>query len=226
MEPEQQEGILNLVKQNAKGENPPLTDAALGKYYELKGQAANDPEAFVNTKLTAAGIIDALPHEQTMELMNLQASLMTKQNRDAVKGMNLAHALSTAKPMLLAFGIAIPSKPGEKAAVYDQFVGRLSSQIEQYAKANPTKPMPTDDELRKITGTLLTQGTEKGSGWIWDKSVHLFQTDPSKFAAKVPDEEVQKIKDEYAARYNKQPSAREVQDIYTAHILRTGKVAH
>lgn len=220
MEPDQQAGILGIIKQNAAGTNPPMTDAAMSKFYELKGQAANDPEAFMSAKLSDPSITDLLPHEQTLELINLQTSLMTKQNRDAIKGMNLSHALTTAKPMLLASGIAPPSKPGEKAAVYDQFVGRLSTQIDAFAAANNRQPK--DDEIRKMTGTLLAQGTEKNSGWIWDKSVHLFQTDPAKFAAKVPDEEMPQIKAAFAARYHRLPSPGEVQDIYTAHILRTG----
>lgn len=219
MDPIGQRGILELLDHNAKGTSPPVTDEALSTYYRLKGEAARDPIAFGQERLDDPKLLALLPHHLTLDLMNAQAALTTKQAKDAAKGENLTHAAAITKPMLMSAGIAIPTKPGEKAAVYDQFIGRLSQGLDDFQTEN--KRTAKDDEIRQIARSLLVTGAQAGTGWIFgDKSVRAFQVDPSQFYTPVPSSEEPKIIAQYKATHGVDPTKAQIREIYTYAQLR------
>lgn len=229
-DPVQQHGILALLEHNAKDQDPPMTPDALARYYTLKGEAGRDPIAFGNENLADKDLLNLLPHHLTIDLMNVQAALSSKAVKDAAKGENLLHAAAISKPMLMSAGIAIPTKPGDKAALYDQFMGRLSGAIDDYTKANSRTP--NDSDLRQMTTSLLTAGSAAGSGWIsrggilgigGDKAVRAFQVPAGQFQAPVPSTERPKIVKDFQAINGRAPTDNEIAEIYTAHSISGGR---
>lgn len=220
MDPVQQGGILTLLEHNAKGENPTLTQPALEKYYELRGMAARAPDAFADVNLADRSVTDLLPHEKTIELMNMQAALVTKQARDVTKMENLQHALTVARPSLMAMGIDVKPQSGTTgAATYDQFTGRLAKSLDDFVTAN--KRAPSDLEVKGMTNSLLTQGAQLGTGWFFNDKVRLFQSpDAAQFRATVPAVERPKIIADYKSIYGHEPSDAQIGDIFTASQLR------
>lgn len=224
-EPIQQSAVLSLLEHNARGTNPPVTNEALSKYYELKGLSVQDRTAFAAVNLADTKLLNLLPHELTRELMTLQTHAASNEVRDMERGQSLDHAKAIARPMLMAAKIAIPTKPGEKAATYDQFVGRLDEALNKFMGEN--KRRANDTEIRQIAGSLLTAGAEAGSGWLWgalpDSSVKAFQADPSKFYVPVPSAERPKIIADYKAAFGVEPTESKIRDIFTAQQLRQKK---
>ena len=110
------------------------------------------------------------------------------------------------------------------AATYDQFVGRLSGMVDDFVKTN--KKSPSDDDLRKMTSSLLIQGSQAGAGWFgFSRSMPLFQSpDQSRFSPNVPDPDRAAIVKAYGARnQGKNPSDREISDIYMRGLLAPGR---
>lgn len=215
-----QRSILAILEHNQRKTDPPLNSESLALYYKLKGQATNDPEAFVAGDLTPH--FAALPHALSHELIVQQSAMARKEVRDQEKQLNVQHALSIAKPSLLAAGVYdSKAKSGSsKAAVYDQFVGRYTQQIDQFIANN--KRRPNDKELQEITNSLLTSGAESGSGWFLDKSKRAFEVDAGKFYVPVPKTERQKIVDEYVRVRGVPPTDAQIQQVYTIHQLKKG----
>ena len=198
--PETQRSVMALVEHNARGEDPPVTPAAQGMYYRLSGQAVNDPASFSQVDLSDPQYTSALPHAYWNTLVAQQRTVSNRTAQDAQRAESQSRALSIAKPDLLAAGIKVDGlKPGTPAAAtYDQYVGRLRQSLDDFQQANDRRP--TDAEMAKMGQTLLLQGTERGSGWLWDSSVHAFQTDPSKFVPTVPPDVRQQITTAWQAK--------------------------
>jgi soluble lytic murein transglycosylase len=207
-----QRGLMELLDHNAKGVDPPLTNDALSEYYRLKGMAARDPDAFGEVNLAKPETSNLLPHHLQIDLMNLQAAMTTRQARDEQKGLNFQHATEIARPMLLGAGIAVPTKPGEKAAVYDQFLGRLSQALDTLQTTN--KRAPHDDEIRKVASGLLMQGTQPGTGWLHDTAVRAFQVEPGQFAPTVPPADRQAISGAFQKNFGRAPTDAEIGQWY------------
>lgn len=211
-----QHGILTLLDHNAKGQSPPLTDDAWGKFYALQGQAARDPIGFQNVNLADPALLSVLPHAMTEKLMTLQASAATKQGRDLAKAENLDHALAIAKPSLLAIGVPTTAKAGTgQAATYDQFVGRLDEAVSSFVAQQ--KRAPQDDEIRKMVSGLLIQGSQAGAGWLgFSKSLRLFQSpDGTGFTPNVPDADRNAIGLAFKQRNGgRAPTDREISEWY------------
>ena len=153
--------------------------------------------------------------------MNTQAALFTREARDMMKGEQLNHAKSIANVMLEGVGIKTKGfKPGTAAAEkYDQFVGRLSEALDAFRSEN--KRRPSDLDIRTLTGSLLVEGKQQGTGWLFDDTVRLFQSaDRTKFRAGVPDVERPKIIADYTALRGKAPTEAQIADIYTADQIR------
>jgi hypothetical protein len=224
-DPIQQSGILTVLAQNAKGTSPPMSDEALSKYYSLLGQAANDPDGFQQVNLADKGLLDLLPHEMTTHLMTVQATQATKQQRDMQKGENLNHAMSISTGMLSGAGIVRSNGAGGKetpaqiraAQLYDQFTGRLSTALDTFITTN--KRQPTDSEIRTMSGSLLTQGLQSGTGWIYDNQVRSFQVDPSQFYVQVPKEQRAMVQSTLQSQLGHAPSEREMTDYWTRYQL-------
>jgi|GEM_PF-5348008 len=210
--PDTQQGILNVLDHNARAAEPRLDDKSLGLFYRLKGEAATDPVAFRSEKLT--DYVDQLPHSLTLELMNQQAGLQNKAVMDETKAISLQHAQAIAKPMLQAAGVNVSPKAGTSgAATYNQFVGRLSTALDQFQAQ--AKRNPHDDDIRQITNSLLTQGAQANSGWFYDTSVRAFQVEPTQFYVPVPKTEKPALAAAFQQTYGRAASDGELQDFYT-----------
>lgn len=217
-------GVLAQIKQNASGDDPVVNDASMGKYYELTGLAVRDPEAFGQVNLADPKLLSTMPRGLVKELMGMQRSMQTRDAKAAIQGAKIQHALTVSAPILRSSGVyytVAPSSKGfsqEKSARYDQFVGRLQENLNQYFEAN--KKNPNDDEIRKMTGALLAEGSERGTGVFWDKKARVFEVaDPAKFAPVIPDEVRPAIVTQFTARKGRAPTPNEIEDIYRAYLL-------
>ncbi len=198
--PETQRSVMSLVEHNATGQDPPVNPASQGMYYRLSGAAVNDPVAFSQLDLSDPQYTSVLPHAYWNTLVAQQRTTSNRTMNDAARTESQSRALSIMKPDLLAAGIKVDGlKPGTPAAAtYDQFTGRLRQSLDDFQQANNRRP--TDAEMAKLGQTLLLQGTERGSGWIWDSSTRAFQTDPGKFVPTVPAATKQQIVSAYQAK--------------------------
>ncbi|CAB5082896.1 putative exported transglycosylase protein [Burkholderia cenocepacia] len=225
LRPEQQIGVMDLIEHNAKASDPQLNDTALSTYYKLKGEAANDPMKFANEDLMSQAKV--LPHHLLLELMNLQATTDGRQARDQNKAMNLEHAMTVARPMLMAAGVHIPNAKSspDKAADYNAFTGRMSQALDQFYTTN--KRGPNDKELRDMSNSLLVQGAQSNSAgffpWSSDKTARAFQVDPSSFYVPVPPAEKPKVQAAFQQAFGRAPTDSEMQDFYTKYTIANSK---
>lgn len=60
--PEAQWSVMAILEHNAQGQDPPVTPAAQGLYYQLSGQAVNDPATFQGIDLSDPKYTGVLPH--------------------------------------------------------------------------------------------------------------------------------------------------------------------
>lgn len=218
-----QHGLMSLVTQNAKGESPPLTPQAWAKYYELKGIAARDPVAFGNQRLDSADIIGTLPHSMTKELMDEQARQQSSQGKLLTQGERIADVQRVSRELLMAAKIPMPKKEGDKAAQYDQYVGRFLQQSNEFIATNKRKP--SDDELRTMGKALLTEGLQRNSGWLWDNSARLYQVPPGSFYVNVPKDQAPMVHDALFKELGHEPSPGEMQEWWTRWTLAQAKAA-
>ena len=217
---QQKQEALDHVGKVQRGEiDPPMSADNQRLYYDLKRQSAD--EEFANIDLNQH--LGKIPLSEWHELTGIQASKLRKDVSDQERSITQSHALSVAKAPLLAAGITIPTKPGEKAVVYDQFAGRLLSAMDDWRKTNPGKKM-VDDDIRSMAKDLLIQGYQKDSGWIWDSTVKAFQASPEKFYV-IPHGEHDAFLAEFTSKVGRPPkNDRELEDAYIAKQRHDGKI--
>lgn len=183
---------MGVMAHNAKGDHN-WTDDTLRQYQQLKGESATDPASFIDQDVIGSN----LPNSAKRELINLQGRLKGQATGDPRVG----RALGILAPDLQAAGI---NKATDKDG-YNQFVGTLADQIQEFTEEN--KRPPKVDEVKTI-GSRLMQG-QVSKGWLWNS------TNPT-FAVPVPDEEAEKIKAEPAwGKMGITPTDAQVQRIYT-----------
>lgn len=223
--PTEQIGVMDLLEHNAKGIDPPMNDAAMATYYRLKGESTNNPTAFAQEDLSKQ--FGAMPHNLTLDLINLQASADGRQARDQQQATSLSRALSVSKPILMSAGVHIPTEKDtpDKAQDYNMFTGRLSQSLGQFYDQN--KRGPNDKELRDMTNSLLVQGAQSNTAgmfpWSTDKASRAFQTDPSQFYVPVPPAEKPKAAQAFQSAFGHPPSDGELQAFYTQFRLANSK---
>jgi hypothetical protein len=221
--PEVQRSILGILEHNAAGVNPPENNAALSKYYTLRGMSAESPDDFKNTNLADPDLMNTLPHNLLLDLMNRQASMSASDAKSQQRGISLLHAQQVIAPDARQAGLTSNAKPGSPAAdTWAQFTGRLDDALQRYQQDNGGK-RPTDDELKKIGGSLLTQGWLRGTGSLWgtlpnDQPTRLFQAQTSgktaQFYPAVPPADRQQITEGFKAKMGRAPTDAELQQLY------------
>lgn len=215
-----QQALIARVELNGKAKDVPFSQESFDTYYRLKGLATSDPDAFVNTNLS--GYATQIPHALLHELVQQQTIAARKDVRNQEAQINVNHALTIAAPALRAVGIDPKAKANTtKAAIYDQFVGRYTQQIDQFITNN--KRRPNDKELQEITNSLLTAGAESQSGIFFDTKGRAFQIPPEKFYVPVPKAEKEKIIKEFKELRGHPPTEAQVTQIYTVHSLKKGQ---
>jgi hypothetical protein len=207
-DPETQRSVMEIVRQNAT-QGPPPTEAAIDRYYQLRGEAANDPQAFLSENLADHDLVTTMPRDYLHQLMGIQASIDKNAVAQAAKQESLIHARDVLMPDLQAAGIVTRNPTPAQKQVFDQFYGRLDEALQQFQQANNRRPL--DNELRGIGQQLLTPGYLRGTGSLWgllpnDSSTRLFQAQTAgqdaQFYPAVPDTDRKAIVSAYAARHN------------------------
>ncbi len=189
--------LENRAKSNAGGgDSKSFDDNAKAVYYDALGKMANDRKGFAAENLTDPKYSHALPDNYLHELMNKQFVIRENLNSGdtEVSPRLLSSAKSIAHPMLEAAGIktqVTDKSPDNVKQTYNQFIGRLTSDLQDYKIAHKGDD-PDAVGMRSIVSSLLTQGLQRDSGWIWDREVRNFQVSPDQFylkpaAAELPD---------------------------------------
>lgn len=221
--PETQRGILQLIEHNSHGQDPPMTPAAQGLFYQLSGMAVNSREDFQKLDLSDPKYTGALPHSYWNTLAAEQRRFGNADVATAGREASQARALTVLKPDLLAAGIKVDGlKPGTTAATtYDQFVGRLREGLDQFQQDN--KRRPTDAEVGKLGQGLLLQGTQRGTASSvlpsflggGERNVRAFQVEAGQFAPTVPPDDRKGIVAAYQARHGgTAPTEGQVQEVW------------
>jgi hypothetical protein len=204
---------ITILDHNARGFDPPMTNEAMIRYHELRGQAINDPAGFQSHKWTSVDL-DLLPHHLTLALMNEQTRQDAKSLVTEQKALAIAHAKQVAAPSLRAAGINTNPKAGSKdAKLYDQFVGRLQQSLDSYYDNN--KRMPSDSDIRNMTNSLLVQGSVAGTGFLFEDTRRAFQVEGPGFYVPVPKAERETIVKDYARINGHPPTEGEIREVYT-----------
>ncbi|HBD36739.1 MAG TPA: hypothetical protein DC084_24475, partial [Cupriavidus sp.] len=103
--------------------------------------------------------------------------------------------------------------------------GKFQEALDAYHDAN--QKYPDTSTTRKIAGSLLAEGTQDSGHWYTfnDKISAFESTDPTKFTAKIPDEQRPQLAAAYQRVMGRAPTDDELGKWYTAYKLsqRKGK---
>jgi hypothetical protein len=199
----------------------PLTQDGLNEYYRLRGEAANDPEAFMKENL--AGAYGKMPDHLVLDLINQQTSISRKDATAAQRDLNWNRTKSDVEDMLRPMGLGASAKAGSKQAdTTSQFYGKLNQAIEDYHDQN--KKYPDTTTTRKIAGALLVQGSQDSGHWYSpNKTMPAFESpDLSQFAVPVPPAQKQQLAATFQKVMGHAPSDNELGQWYTKYQLSQG----
>jgi hypothetical protein len=139
-----------------------------------------------------------LPMDQRQQLIRLQQ----KAFKNTAANPKLEHAMSVLQTQL--YNADVTRKSDEEG--YFQFRGELHEILQQRLEEGK---YPDDKEIKEIGAGLLRQTVIK-PGWLWDTSGPAFQMD-------VPDPEVKKITQVYLDSKGREPTEKEIQQIYAVN---------
>ena len=212
--------IQKAIQDHLAKPNQQLTQEGLNTYYKLRGEAANDPEAFLKEDLS--GLYGKVPEAQIMHLINVQASISKGDAAKASKDLNWSRTKSDVDDMLkpLGLGSAASRTDTDKQAQNSQFYGRLQDAVDAYHDQNGKYPNTQD--TRKLAASLLVQGSQAGAGWfgLGSKTMPAFQsTDLSKFSVPVPDDQKTALSATFQKVMGHAPTDDELTQWYTKYKL-------
>ncbi|HBO83126.1 MULTISPECIES: hypothetical protein [unclassified Cupriavidus] len=202
-----------------------MTQDSLDTYYRLRGQAANDPETFMKADLSQ--YFGKIPEPQLMQLINQQTSAAKRDVSQQNKDLNWSRAKSNVDDMLRPLGLGSVVKKTDETNLKrtEQFYGKFQEALDAYHDAN--QKYPDTSTTRKIAGSLLAEGTQDSGHWYTfnDKISAFESTDPTKFTAKIPDEQRPQLAAAYQRVMGRAPTDDELGKWYTAYKLsqRKGK---
>jgi hypothetical protein len=152
--PEQQVSIQTRL---AKPSNVPLTQEGLNTYYRLRGQAVNDPNAFLKQDLST--LFGQIPENKISELINIQMGLGKGDANQQQKSLDWSRTKGEVDDMLKPMGLGSSAKAGsDESKTTEQFYGKLQTSLEQYHAEN--NKYPDAVTTRKLAAALLVQGTQ------------------------------------------------------------------
>ena len=198
-----------------------LTQEGLNTYYQMKGQAANDPATFAKQDLSK--LYGTLPEAQLSDLINAQSSIVKGQTTNADKPLNWSQTKGDVDDMLKPMGLGAVAKTGtDESKQTEQFYGKLQEQMETYHEQN--KKYPDTVTTRKMAGALLTQGTQ-GTGsmpsWLGGPSKTMaFQSpDLTNFQATIPADQKPALAASFQKVFHRAPTDDELSQAYTKFTL-------
>ena len=209
---------MAVQKSLAKPQDVPMTKEGLTLYYRLKGQAANDPNAFVQQNLADA--YGQLPIHQVLDLINLQTQIGKKDGALAEKSLAWSRTKTDVDDMLKPLGLGNSAKAGtDESKTTEVFYGKLQDALEAYHDQN--KKFPDTTATRKIAASLLTQGTQGEDHWysFGNKTTAFQSPDLTQFKATVPDDQKPMLRQSFFNVYKRQPTDAELADVYTKYQL-------
>jgi hypothetical protein len=188
-----------VMAQNAKKEYD-YTAANQAEYKAWVGKLTDGraSEEDRRAALDADFLSMKLPMDQRQQLIRLQQ----KAFKSTAANPKLEHAMSVVASQL--FDANVTRKADEEA--YWQFRGELHEILIQRQEEGK---YPDDKEIKEIGATLLRQTVIK-PGWLWDTKGPAFQID-------VPDPEVKKITQVYLDSKGREPTEKEIQQIYAVN---------
>lgn len=164
----QQRAIDRTLEKNAKGETIRWTPENRTRFNELKGMAANDPDAFHNVFIPD----EQLPQQAKMQLLDMQ------QNPPKEGDVGMAKALSVLKSsgMLEAAGI----DPAVDKEGFHHFYGALQASLENWHAQNPrhTGAVP-DDVVLKMMPELVKDVPKTQQSWANRMATRWFGAEPA-----------------------------------------------
>jgi len=172
-----QRKYLSYLAKNAKGETG-WTSEGLRRYQQLKGMAHGDPNEF----LAVDAVGENLPNSAKRELINLQQRLKANAEGDP----RVRQAMQLLLPLLGPADLARRTD-GNKDQ-YDQFVGALQDQIQDFTQQN--KKAPKNDDIQKMGAQLLQEQADTSK---WSVFGLLNRKSPM-YTIPAPDVDVTRIK--------------------------------
>lgn len=172
LKPSDQLKYINVLAHNAKGDVA-WNDGRLRQYQQLKGMAIAQPDEFLKQDIVSQD----LPISARKELLNLQGSVFNKSEADPQVG----RALQVLRPKLSTLGISSQADPQG----YNQFIGSLQDEMQQFTQDN--KRPPKDQDIELMGSRLLA---EQSSGWfgklpLIGGQTEMFRVDVPKAAADI-----------------------------------------
>lgn len=202
-----------------------MTQESLNTYYQLRGQAANDPESFMKTDLSQ--YFGKIPEPQLMQLIGQQTSAAKRDVSQQNKDLNWSRAKSNVDDMLRPIGLGSVVKKTDETNLKrtEAFYGKFQEALDAYHDAN--QKYPDTSTTRKIASSLLAEGTQDSGHWYaFNSKMPAFESpDLAKFTATVPDEQKPQLAASFQKVMGRAPSEEELGKWYTAFKLsqRKGK---
>lgn len=194
-------------------------------YHQLLGRAMDDPEGFSSRRLTdLSQFIGRLPRAGLTDLLHRQATMNTREQKEADANMALRYMLSEAETQLASAGLGAAKAKGDESVRQRReiFLGQLTKSVDAWREQNGGK-RPQGKDLQGIVATLLQQGTVPGS--IFGRNdVRAFEgADKPGFRMSVPaDPSVAgQLRSKWEAKLGKMSDA-QFQDYYTQFRLAGG----
>lgn len=219
--PEVKQGIQHHFANQDKKWSP----ETFRTYYQLLGESTNEPATFANRDLGTA--FGSMPLPGLQHLTNLQASLRTKESRDAQKAANYLHADAVVEQQLRPLKLGKGAKTQDTKDATNVFYGQLHEALDAHVKT--TGKPPTDSDISKIAASLLVQGQVPGGlfGSFWPSTKPAFMvTDMKNFMVPLPTDKAtrDKLMNDFKAATGRAPKdLQELQEAYTRYKLAGGK---
>jgi hypothetical protein len=192
----------------------PMTKQGFDTYYQLKGQAVNDPNTFRQQDLSQ--LYGKVPLAQILDLTSTQAALGKQDSTQTDKSINWSRTKADVSDMLKPLGLGDSAKAGtDQSKLTETFYGKLQDAAENYHAEN--KKYPDTTTVRKMAASLLTQGTQSSGHWYsMDSTIPAFQSpDLSKFTASVPPDQKPALQAQFQNVYHRPPTDDELNSLYT-----------
>jgi hypothetical protein len=207
----EQSKLLRKLKVAEKGD----LATSRADYAALSHMAAFEPEKFINEELSKYELSDT----DFKRFENAQVTAKRSKTKHDDKMSGIKRAMSLSDNALRAAGV-IPKKRTKKSDErINQFQGQLLLDIEEFRRENGRGP--NDDEILKMTDSLLIRGKVPGTGiaGFFQDEAYMFENEEAVVDIdEVPEDMQVKIRDSFKRKYGRAPTEKEIEYSYTNFI--------
>lgn len=215
--PTTQAHILGAISEG----NKTLTDTPAGfrTYNTLLGQSASDPAGFQKVDLNQ--YYGQVPTQKLDQLANIQKSIMSEQTKANEQTIPYSRLKELGDPIARTqLGIDPDAKNGTPDnKLWNNFVGRLSSNVEDFKTQN--KKVPTDQDIQNIATQLMVPVSQDKASmfgmWHSTTNTPAFEVQPSD----IPDAEKAQIVPAFQKAFGRMPTDQDMLKMYLTK--KTGK---